>query len=102
MKTSLRILYLFAGTERESDYHTAVRQILQRLVFQETEAIDVVIATVDILRGSEAGHLLPQDRRQDILLSIAIGEWDIVVAEPPCNTFSRSLFSGIPGPLTLT
>ena len=53
---------------------------------------------VDILRHGSDDDLLDLERQQNFLESIDRGEWDLVIATPPCNTFSRAVFSKSPGP----
>ena len=56
---------------------------------------------VDILRGGDAHDLLSSGLQDKILASIKAGEWEIVMAAPPCSTSSWATFSndGEPKPL---
>ena len=92
MKTNgkmLRILYAFAGVHRQSDMGECFRQ----LAAQHGDAgIQVHVEELEILRGGDEHNLLDVARQGDIIQSIASGNWDLILAAPPCNTFSRAVF----------
>ena len=57
-----------------------------------------VVKEVDILRHGEGDDLLNGGLRSELLEEIAQGLWDVVIAAPPCNTYTRLLFANRHGP----
>ena len=85
----LRVLYVFAGAAREGDLH----HWLQR--FRGRQGLEV--REVDVVRGP--GFDLSKARlRRQLLDEVRRGRFALVVASPPCSTFSRARYSGRPGP----
>jgi len=94
----LKVLYLFAGIQRQAD----VGCHLRRLEHEFNDAcngysIKLELREVDILRYVE-DDLSDKNFQAEIKGQIAARIWDVVIAAPPCNTFSRATFSGHPGP----
>ena len=56
------------------------------------------VDAVDILRGREAHDLLQPALRVKFLKRIREGMYDLVLAAPPCNTFSRAVYHDSHGP----
>ena len=50
------------------------------------------ILEVDILRGRAGDDLLSPSRQEELQKQIDTGDWDWVIATPPCSGFSRPLF----------
>ncbi len=94
---TLAVLYLFAGAERQADFNLALRTAVDELRSGE-EDVEVRVEMVDILRGGAAHDLLDTARQDSFLSRIDAGAFDVVIATPPCNTFSRALFNRLPGP----
>ena len=91
----LRVLYLFAGPHRRSD----IRECLQNLA--EGQAFTVEVTEVDILLHGKADDLASDDVWSRLLQEIAGGNFDIIIASPPCHTHSRALERAGPGPKPL-
>ena len=94
---TLAVLYLFAGAERQADFNLALHTAVDELRGSE-ESVFVKLEMVDILRGGSDHDLGDIGRQASFLERIDAGEFDVVIATPPCNTFSRSLFNRLPGP----
>ena len=98
----LRVLYLVAGAERKADVGECVVKAMAAARQKTGLACYVEVENVDILRNPESGDLLVAARREGLLARIAAGEFDLVLAAPPCNTFSRALlFHDLLGPAPL-
>ena len=91
-----RILYIFAGRERQSDIKSYLQQIFKDR-FRE-EVLEVV--ELDIKR--DLAHDLMNDvLYQKLLGEVARGKYDFILASPPCETWSRALFANRNGPRPL-
>jgi hypothetical protein len=88
-KPNLRVLYVFAGAERKSD----VRHYLSQYSDFTLEMVEI-----DILRGGKSHDVLSQPVFTGILGDIASAQYDVVVITPPCNTWTRSVWSNTAGP----
>ena len=80
-----KVLYLFAGPERKS----GVGSMLTKLGF--------VVIEVDILKN-RLHDLSIGTTQQRWLQRIAAGEFDAVLASPPCSTYSRAVWANAFGP----
>jgi hypothetical protein len=112
----MRILYLFAGPSRLADIGAELRQLADD--WNKTQAgrdegrhgdgcivpsrdrphIDLHCTEVDILRSAD-DDLLQTNLQNKILADIHGGSYEVVLAAPPCNTYSRATFSKEPGPM---
>jgi hypothetical protein len=95
---SMRILYLFAGPSRLADIGAELRRLADDWNKSHSDHIELHCTEVDILR-SDTDDLLQDDLREKILADIQAGKYEVVLAAPPCNTYSRATFSNGPGPL---
>ena len=89
----VRVLYLFAGEHRQADMGSAFRRWAD-----EWPHVEVSITELDILRGGSAHDLLAPELQQEILNNIESGKFEIVLATPPCSTYSRATFTRDSGP----
>ena len=90
-QAALSVLYVFAGVERRSD----IREFLESLCLQKSVVLNLV--ELDTCRNPE--HDVLQEAVQDGLIHrLEAGEFHVLVITPPCNSWSRALFSGRPGP----
>ena len=87
------VLYLFAGKDREADLGASLTSALQELNSKTKSAMTITTENVDILRGGASHDLLDSRTRERLLIDISGGMYDLVLAAPPCRTFSRALFS---------
>jgi len=85
----LRILYIFAGKGRHSD--------LRHYLSQATDFV-LVMQELDILRGGDSHDVLSAQVSARILDDIRASKFDVVVCTPPCNTWTRSVWSNRAGP----
>ena len=93
-----KVLYLFAGEERQSDLgNTLVNKFDEKVHMLELPA-RISVENVDILRDPDGQNLLNSKLRSKFLGMIAARCYDIVVCAPPCNTFSRALWHDDYGP----
>ena len=101
MSPTWRVLYPFAGPDREADLDTCTKNLLSEHTASSGEALSIEFDDVDLLRGGSDHDLFDEDRRDKYMDYIAEGWYNRVVAAPPCNTFSRALFrdSSLPQPL---
>ena len=97
-RLTLRVLYLFAGRHRQADIGGWFEALVDTWNETEDTQVDLHLMQMDTLRGGSGHNLLDKDRQQMLLKEIQSGFWDIVIAAPPCNTYSRALFSDRPGP----
>jgi hypothetical protein len=88
-----QILYLYAGAERRASIKTELDKI------SETISVQFVVTEKDILQAD--GDLLDDDIWNRLRSELAEGKFDVTVACPPCETMSRALHSGRPGPKPL-
>ena len=91
VKRTLRGLYLFAGTKRRAD----IRHYLQQLC--RKESLNLGMVELDVLRRRM--HDLSQAQRRAYYVSCARrGKYDIILAPPPCGTFTRARWANKDGP----
>ena len=89
---TLNVLYLFAGQRRKSD----VRQFLESRSAEHQIGLNLQERDL-LLHGSEDD--LADDAVWDTVReSIKSGTWDVLVLTPPCNTYSRAVWSNRRGP----
>ena len=55
--------------------------------------IEPHVVELDTFRGGEGHNRLDLQRQTEIVSGMRDGKWDLVIAAPPCNTWSRALFS---------
>ena len=67
----------------------------------QNSSLSIGFTNLDILRGGDDHDLLNLDRREALLSQIRRGDFDVVMAAPPCSTFSRALFSDLEYPMPL-
>ena len=96
-----RVLYLFAGAEREADLEKALLEAIAAFNRSSGSAVALVMINLDILRGGNAHDLLSESRRGEILVDIKAGKFDLVLTAPPCASLSRALFSDLSYPFPL-
>ena len=60
--------------------------------------VQLLFHQYDILRGGNDHDLTDSDLQLHIINSIHSGSWDVVLVAPPCETWSRVLFSNSRGP----
>ena len=90
----LRILYLFAGQKRRSSVAALVRRRAR------AAGREVTCSEVDILRSAQ--HDLSLKRVQEFYLDqLRVGLYDVLVASPPCSTWSRAPWANRLGPAPL-
>ena len=87
----MRVLYLFAGPRRRAELGTALQEI------GAGRGINVLMEEHDILRG-EKSDLAHSKKEQVRLDRIANGDFDVVITSPPCDTFTRAVYTNRRGP----
>jgi hypothetical protein len=97
----MQVLYLFSGAERKAVLGNCIVKDMSRVSWKTGFECEVLVSSIDILRGGAKGDLLVEHRRLEILASILEGRYDLVLAAPPCNTFSRALHHDTLGPAPL-
>ena len=103
----LRVLYLFAGAKRSNDLKAFLTRLctytktqLQELSPGNAINFYMHMDEVDILRGKTKYNLLNGAVRAKIMAKVSSGRYNVVVASPPCSTFSRARSNdGGPSPL---
>jgi hypothetical protein len=88
----MQVLYLFAGAKRHSSLAGCLRSASKRT------GLKINTKEVDILQGGRGHDLLRKATRRTLILAVQRGRFDMVVASPPCNTFSRARGSNSQGP----
>ena len=91
---TLRCLYLFAGPARAQDLPSAFLSLASS---PDSPPLKFIWRQVDILRDG-LDDLLLEDLRQSFLDDISSGLFDLVVATPPCCSFSRAVYADGEGP----
>ena len=91
-----RALYLFAGEHRQADVETVVRRTMAEL-FAGLANIIIEFKCIDIIRSGEQDCSRVEVRRA-ILAELGATNFDIVIATPPCSSFTRAVFNRLPGP----
>ena len=92
----LRVLYLFAGTDRK----TSVRSVLERFSKFYSEGFTIECEEWDICRGPHQ-DLLEEKTQKDLLARIARGEFTAIILSPPCASWSRAPWANRWGPRPL-
>ena len=87
--TQIRILYLFAGLQRQADMGDCFRKLAAS---SDYPGVQLHVEELDILRGGQNHDLLEGSRQREIIQGIRSGRYDLVRAAPHCNTFSRAVF----------
>ena len=91
----MHVLYLFSGIQRKA----SIKDHLLRMT--KGKDIKVKVTEVDILRNRRKHDLRPAARRRAFIQKIKAGDYDFVIASPPCGTFSRARWARTPGPKPL-
>ena len=93
----LRVLYLYAGEARKAELGTALNLEASRLSNELHGEFSVVLEEHDILRGQKS-DLSNISTTSALLQRIKDGFYDLIIASPPCETFSRVKFQNKLGP----
>lgn len=93
--TVVRVLYLFAGTKRKASVKEYLSQGCKKA------NLKLKMLEVDILRRARNHDLQCNRRRKRFLDKIRAGDFDVVLASPPCGTFSRARWANRAGPCPL-
>ena len=94
----LRILYIFAGEHRQADIGDYFRKWVAKYNRHGGLQLSLELTELDAKRGGSDHDLLDATRQQHLIKCIEDGYYDLVLAAPPCNSFSRATFSSKPGP----
>ena len=94
----LVVRYVFAGKERWADIAACLRALVAELNSSPVFGFfaDLIIEDIDILRGGDSHDLLDEGKRKRCLSSLVAVH--VLLITPPCDTFTRAVFSGFPGP----
>jgi len=93
-----KVLYLFAGVQRQADVGCHLRRLKHEFNNACIDySIKLELREVDIMRYAE-DDLSNDTLQKEIRNQIMSKYWDVVIAAPPCHTFSRAMFSEHPGP----
>ena len=84
---------MFAGRQRHAEIATYLQEIAE-----EESGTTLVIDEVDTLRGGIDHNLLLAEKQDFYVQKVKAKEYDIVIATPPCHTFSRAVFANRDGP----
>ena len=87
----LRILSVFSGMGEKG----CLREFLESKAIEK--GVNHVLEEIDIAKG-RAHDVRRRSVRQRLLTKVARGTFDVVITSPPCSTFSRTRWSGRPGP----
>ena len=91
----IRVLYLFAGIKRKASVKEYIAKYCKKFHFK------VKMFEIDILRCGRRHDLRYGPRRRKYLELIKAGNYDVVLASPPCSTFSRARWANRAGPRPL-
>ncbi len=91
----VKVLYLFAGRQRRGDMGYFLRKLFK------AKDIEVNMVEVDVLRGGRRHNLLQISSRTRFMKEVEARLFDVVLASPPCSTFSRARCAGDGGPRPL-
>ena len=80
----LRCLYLFSGKRRVGD----LRECLA--VSLKSSKATLVMREIDAVKGMKNQNLLSAKLQNALMAEVVVGKFDLVVASPPCSTFSRA------------
>ena len=92
--SSFRVLYLFAGAARYNGVGAELHAMLRG------GDVKVTVDEIDLCRGSHHDLLDPAVWAK-VESSLKAGVYQMVIASPPCNTWSRSTFNAKAGPRPL-
>ena len=81
-RRELRVLYLFAGARRKSGLGGSLLKACAGT------AVRIKLEEKDILQGGQEHNMLRTDLRKAVMERVKNGAFDLVVASPPCSTFS--------------
>ena len=88
---TLRVLYLFAGTERKTSVVAHLRRVAAEKGWK------LAAEEIDLKRSQDMD--LTQEQLQDQIVSrIKRGEFHVVICTPPCSTWSRVRMANLRGP----
>ena len=94
-----KVLYGFACAERHADIGDCLRCLVSDWNASHPNLqVQLDLVELDTLRGGKDHNLLCEQLQDAIFAQIDSGEFDLVLMAPPCNTFSRAVFSRHPGP----
>ena len=96
-----KVLYLFAGSSRQSDVGSWVQRLWPARVSALSQPPTVTVVSLDLLRDPIAHDLLDDGLQQKTLAEISTRVYEAVIAAPPCNTYSRALWKDNRGPRRL-
>ena len=96
---TLKVIYFFAGQSRWADIVACLRALVDEFnaCKEFPIAVTLLIEEVDIARGA-AHDLLKVPKQQRYLAQVSSSTFGVVIAAPPCETHTRAVFSGRPGP----
>ena len=96
---TLRVLYLFAGEDRQADLGECIQSALVTLNASLLHhEVQLAITNVDTKRGGLDHNLLDQNRQDSFLSKILAQDFDVVLVTPSCNKHSRAVFANRNGP----
>ena len=84
-REDIHVLYMFAGPHRRSD----IRECLHKLC-QEQQVL-LVVTELDIILHGEADDLSRDEVWDKIVVRLQQGEFNYLVALPPCHMHSSSI-----------
>ena len=93
--STLRVIHLFAGPRRRAD----VSEFLE--VRTSQLCIPLVLQERDLLQHGAADDLADDEVWKEESTAIQAGQYDVMIASPPCNTFSSACWSNRRGPQPL-
>ena len=91
---TLSVLYLFAGEDRKASIKGAIVDIAR--VWAPCIGVDFL--ELDVCQGGAEHDLSDPERQADIVDQVRRGAWHWVILSPPCNTWSRAVWSNPQGP----
>ena len=94
-KRHLRVLYLFAGVQRRNNIQKYVKQKCRKRKWKLT------FKEVDLAQHGVTDDLLEDKNWLPLRKSLNEGEWDTLLATPPCGEFSRAKWANVKGPKPL-
>ena len=90
VQMQLEVLYFFAGQKRRADVAAFARRL----------SVPARLEEVDLARSDDA-DLSNTALQDDYLGRLAAGEWDFLAVSPPCNLWSRVVWTNRRGPSPL-
>ena len=88
----LHCLYLFASKKRVKDIRSCLISALRGT------KVKLVMKEIDIVRGKKSQNLLSDRLQKALLKEVEESKYDLVLASPPCSTFSRARSANSVGP----